>query len=59
MSNIMSKSELEIRMKSPEITRDFLKSHKIGEHTKQGELLAQLHDELVNAFIYYHENTEN
>lgn len=58
-SNIPSRSELEIRMKSLEITVAFLKRHKIGEHSKQGELLAQLHDELVKAFVSYHENNEN
>lgn len=59
MSNIMSKSEAEIRMKSLEITIAFLKRHKIGEHSKQGELFVQLHGELVKAFVDYHENNKN
>ena len=59
MSDIASKSESEIRLQSLEVTRAFLNSHKIGERSKEGELLVQLHDELVNSFVSYHENIEN
>ncbi|WP_312065644.1 hypothetical protein [Leuconostoc lactis] len=58
-SKIPSQSELEIRLASLETTVSFLKRHKIGERSKQGELLSQLHDELVNAFVSYYENKKN
>ena len=54
-----SQSELEIRLASLETTVSFLKRQKIGERSKQGELLSQLHDELVNAFVSYYENKKN
>lgn len=58
-SKIPSQSELEIRLTSLEITADFLKRHKIGERSKQGELLSQLHDKLVKSFVSYYENKKN
>lgn len=48
---IASESEILIRQAALQATSNFLKKHHFEEHSKNGQLLISLQDEIINAVL--------